>query len=363
MEFRILNKDFIDIRSLDTYSSFIWSERYNHYGDFEIVVGPTDENLESLKEDFYVWSLESEHTMIIEDVRISTDVEIGNELIITGRSLESILSGRTAWQTIILEGNVQQGIQRLLNESIINPIDSSRRIPNFVFNTNNDPYISSLTFDSPVEVSVGSDIFTKVRQLCVERYIGFKITLSEDNNFIFSLYSGIDRSYNQSTNPYVIFSPEFDNLFNSNFFSSVRGLRTVALVGGENPRDETQERIFVEVSLPSGGGSGLSRRELFVDASGISRNIGRPEEVPLPIYIDMLRQRGLETLALHIRETAFEGGIDISNMYVFGVDFFMGDIVQVANEFRMEHPSRIVELIRSLTNEGFKAVPTFVTIM
>ena len=357
MEFRILNKAFRDVHLLETFSSYIWTDRYNTCGDFEIIVAPNKENLELLQEGFYVWTLESEHSMIIEDIRISTDVEMGNEMIVTGRSLESMLSGRISWRTIILEGGVQDGIRLLVVESIISPSDNARRIPNFIFELSDDPAITSMVFENPVEVPMGADIYEKIRHICYERDLGFKIVLSDDNRFIFSLYYGIDRSYNQTFNPYVIFSPEFDNLFNSNFFSSIRDLRTVALVAGENPRSEGQERVVVETPLFSGAGAGLTRRELFVDASGISSNDVTPAQ-----YLELLRQRGLEALAEHIRIATFEGGIDISNMYVFGVDFFIGDIVQVANEYGIERPSRIVELVRSLTAEGYETIPTFITI-
>ena len=46
-------------------------------------------------------------------------------------------------------------------------------------------------------------------------------------------------------------------------------------------------------------------------------------------------------------------------MFTYGVDFFMGDIVQIANEYGHETKSRIVELITSESEEGVSTYPTF----
>ena len=37
MELLVLNTDYESIAVIDTYESFIWTDRYNSYGDFEIV--------------------------------------------------------------------------------------------------------------------------------------------------------------------------------------------------------------------------------------------------------------------------------------------------------------------------------------
>ena len=361
MVFRLLNLDFIDIHVIDIYSSFIWTERYIGYGDFELVVPPSIENLELIKENFYIWTNESDKVMIVEDIRIQTDVEIGNRLVVTGRSLESILLRRITWSDSILTGNFQAGIRQLITNNILTGANANRRIANFIFENSTDTSVTNIIFEEPVDVPVGLTLYEKIKELCYERDIGFKIILDNRNRFVFSLYFGIDRSYNQKYLPYVIFSPHFDNLFNSNFFLSIRDLRTVSWVGGENPREEHRNRVFTEV-LGANSGSGIFRREKWIDASSLSSNYGREEAIPPSTYLELLRERGKNALSEATKHTAFEGGIDIDGMFVFNKDFFMGDIVQVQNEFGIERPSRITELVRSLTKSGVEAVPTFVTI-
>lgn len=353
LEFRVLDTKYIDIQAIDSFKSFIWTDRYSAYGDFEMFLSPTIANLSFLKQDYYLWSEASRHTMIIEDIRIATDAEDGNELIITGRSLESILTRRIIWQQTMLSGNFQEGIKKLIDNSIISPTDSTRLIPNFVFEFSDDPAILNLTISSQF---TGTNLYEAIKGLCDERNIGFRIVLSDDNKFIFSLYAGSDRSYAQIKNPYVIFSPNFDNLINSNYFTSKRDLKTVTLVAGEG---EGLDRKTVEVSINSGTDSGLNRREMYTDARDLSTNNG---EIDATTYQEQLTQRGKNYLSENIMVKAFEGNVDTVYKYVFDRDFFMGDIVQIANEYGIESTSRVVELVRSHHEGGFEVFPTFITI-
>lgn len=353
MEFLILTDKNIDVQVLDSFESFIWTDRYSDWGDFEAYLAPTMANLSFLQQDYYIWYAESEHSMIIEDIRITSDAEDGNKLLVTGRSLESILERRIIWEQTILTGNFQTAIKRLIDESIINPTNQKRIIPKFRFEYSTDPVITVLTIDAQF---TGTNLFEAIKKLCDANNLGFKVVFSETDEFVFSLYSGIDRSYNQILNPYVIFSPTFENLINSNYFASKRGLKTVTLVAGEG---EGLERRKVEVAIESGAGEGLGRREMYTDARDISSNNG---EVSDDKYNEQLIQRGKNYLAENIVVKAFEGQADTLSGYVFNEDFFIGDIVQIENEFGIEATSRVTEIVSSQNVEGFQALPTFKTI-
>lgn len=74
---------------------------------------------------------------------------------------------------------------------------------------------------------------TQSKNCAIPKNVGFRIKLSDDNKFVFKLYAGADRSYDQFTNPYVIFSPKFENVINTNYLESKKTLKTVTLVAGE----------------------------------------------------------------------------------------------------------------------------------
>lgn len=351
MELFVLNADFESIAVIDTYESMIWTDRYNAYGDFEIYFAMDESLLEYIKEDYYLWLKDSEHSMIIEDIKIDADTEEGNRLIVTGRSLESILERRIIWGQRIFSGNLQNAIQTMLNENIISPSVADRKIANFIFVPSTDSKITSLTIDNQY---TGDDLYTVIKGLCEENNIGFKIVLTDDNQFAFSLYAGADRSYDQTENPYVVFSPNFENIINSNYFSSKAGYRNVTLVAGEGEGASRKTTVV-------GAASGLDRRELFTDARDISSDTedGTLSDAE---YIAQLRTKGLKNLADHMITTAFEGEVEVTRLFNYGEDFFIGDIVQIANEYGNENSAYISELIISNSDEGLSIYPTFKTI-
>ena len=177
----------------------------------------------------------------------------------TGRSLESILCRRVIWGYKVLNGNFQDAIRTLLNENVIAPSNSKRKIPNFVFRASTDTRITGLTVDTQF---LGENLYDAILSLCEEKEIGFRVLPDGSGGFLFELYVGEDRSYAQSDHPWVIFSPDFENILSSNYLESSKNLRTVSLVGGEG---EGAERVRHR-SFPSGDVYGRCRR---VEAAGV----------------------------------------------------------------------------------------------
>lgn len=484
MDLLILDKNLQVTAILDTYNSLIWTDRFQEAGDFEIYRPMDQFAMEFIKKDHYLWRKDSEHVMIIEKIVIDSNSEDGDYATISGRSLESILNRRIVWGLKTLTGGFQEGIKVLLEENIISPSKPERKIDNFIFELSTDPRITSLAIDTQY---TGDNLYDVVTALCKERGIGFKVTLNSENKFVFKLYAGEDRSYGQFANPYVLFSPKFDNIINSNYTEDKASLKNVTLVGGEG---EGSSRRYTAV----GNVSGLDRRELFTDARDISSDVneditdrfvftqyssevfdddakafvsdanfnscmanvsdysGRTISITIPRYIaaegiakpyatiavtstkqyistlqrwekyedatstetahgdlvtytfkipsgtayiytsmysqsavdadvyygdtddftcamtklsdseyiSLLRQRGSEDLNENKENISFEGEADASVLFKYGVDFFSGDIVQVADKYGHETKARVTEVITSENEDGSKSTyPTF----
>lgn len=295
--------------------------------------------------------LESDRTMIIEKILIETDSEDGNHLTVTGRSLESILDRRIIWGLLTVSGNLQTAIKTMLNECIISPSDTNRKISNFIFEESTDSSITELTIDAQY---TGDNLLDVIEDICSERSIGFKVLLNSSNQFVFSLYAGTDRSYDQVSNPYVIFSPKFDDLDNSNYLESKASLKTVTLIGGEG---EGSERKYA--SIQSSTETGLNRRELFTDARDISSNTDDNTTLTDSEYTALLQQRGAEKLAECTEVTSFEGEADVASMFRYGESFTIGDVVQIENEYSHEGKARVMEMVISDDTSGSSVYPTF----
>lgn len=348
MNIMVLDTNFKPVTILDSFESIVWADRYRSYGDFELYTSANSDILSQIKKNYYITNGNSEHAMIVEQLLITSDVEEGNKITITGRSLESILDRRIVWGLKILKGNLQDEIKTLLDECIINPSDVNRKIDNFVFEYSDDPAITNLTIDAQY---TGDNVYDVIVDICEERNIGFKITLNQNDQFVFKLYVGADRSYNQTENSYVVFGNEFENLINSSYLTNNQKLKNVTLIGGEGEGDE---RKYTSL----GDAVGLERRELFTDARDISSNIDGVE-LSIEEYNTLLQQRGSEKLSKASDEVAFEGEVETGIMFTYGVDYFIGDTVTVKNEYGIESSPQIIEIIESLDESGYSLVPTF----
>lgn len=336
----ILDNNFIPLAAFENYISFLWTDRYAEEGDFEIETVPEASLLAVCKQDYYIMNTDSEHEMIIEGLKIVTDVEDGPRLYVTGSSLESILKRRIVWSKTVLNGNLQNGIKTLLDENIISPTDTSRKIPNFIFQASTDTDITKLEIARECDKE---NLYDLIVDIFKTKKIGFKIVRNTSNQFVFSLYAGKDHSYTQETLPFVAFSPKFDNLENSEFNNSTAdSVNTVYVTGGENDSE----------SLVLGNNSGLTRRESHVSA-------GTMDESYSGSYTDFLTEKGNEELKDKKITKTFEGNVDATGLFKLGVDFSLGDIVQIENEFEIRDRARIVEIIHSDDKSGRIVYPTF----
>ena len=143
MLYYIYDADFVLKKVLDSYLSSIWTVRYDQYGDFEICAPYSNDIFDEIKLDDYIMRPDSDRMMVVEDIQIQTDAEGGNQIIFSGRSIESILDRRVLFDQTIVVGNTQDGIKFLLNENAISPTDENRKLP-IIFRKSEDAVITAL---------------------------------------------------------------------------------------------------------------------------------------------------------------------------------------------------------------------------
>lgn len=358
MELRVLNTSFISIGILDSVESFIWVERYNGHGDFEIYTKFSMDLLILLQPDYYLFNRNSDRMMIIDTIEIKTDPEEGDKLIIKGRSLESLLDRRIILRQIIWDSTLQGGIQEMLDQNVIDSIYPERNFANFIFTASTDPLITSLTLKGQYW---HEGLYDMIQTLCEQADIGFKITVNSSGQFVFQLYAGVDRSYNQTTIPYVVFSPNFDNLIKSDYFVTRRLKKNYFLVSGDNSSGLPERVQGWTPDLP--GQPGLYRREMYINASYLSRYLeDTTTEIALEEYRDQLEKIGFAELAKYTDIITFDGQVDLSRTYTYGIDFFLGDIIQISDEYGHNSSARITEMTFSENLSGSSIYPTLETI-
>lgn len=362
MDLTVLDKNFISLKTVDTYKSLIWTERYYGYGDFEIYIPFSYiETLGIFQMGYYLINDKFDSAMIIDKIETATDAETGNMLVISGKSLESVLLRRSIYNQTNINGNFQTGIKKLMDENIISPSDSLRKIPNIIFESSTDTAITSLkNVDAQF---TGDALYSAIEKLCTDREVGFKMTLNDNNQFVFKLYAGANRSYAQDSNPYVVFSPSYDNLLSSDYKEDASNFGNYVIVAGEG-EGAARKKVYKSYSrLPNGGTisgtpSGMDRYEIFIDARDISSNIDGGTLTDAE-YKAKLTERGDTKMAEYDTIKEFQSNVTTATMYKYGKDFNMGDIVQIETEFGMERSARVTEYIYSDSDNGVEEYPTF----
>lgn len=333
---------------IDTYNSVIWNVQYFGKNDFQLVTAANDANIDLLQEGRLLVresdiNLDSyNNVMLIEKVQIDLDNEKGWLLTVSGKGLKNLLSRRVVWSQITSTGTVETTIRQAITDNAINPTDPNRAIPNLVLDS-----LQGFTDTADIQL-LGENLAEWLESICTTYGYGWDIYI-KNHQFVFKLYQGTDRSYNQSSVVPVVFSPEFDNLLSSSYSYDKSGYVNAALIGGEG--QGTAKR-----TASIGTAAGLARFETYVDGSSVSSN---GEIITVEEYTALLQSYGKEQIAGSQITKSFDGEVVPDGLYKLNTDYFLGDIVQIQNEKGISATPRIIEIIYADDENGTSVVPTF----
>lgn len=357
MVIHVLDQELNLIGVVDDYDSVIWRPAYAEIGDFEIYLKATTQAIELLRKNYYVVrssdiSVEDgvvtyKKVMIIKNLQLDTDAENGNHLIVTGRELKYLLNQRIVWGRYIIKDTVEYALRRLIGANAVQPVEPTRVIPNMQF-------AEPKGYPESMDIQVSNKQLTEaVIEICQTYGYGWNVYIT-NGKLTVEIYKGVDRSYNQSERPFVVFSDDFENLLNTEYRLETENYANMTLVGGEG---EGLDRIYAYVNNDV---SGLERYEVFTDARDISQNLESEEDViSYEDYLLLLEQRGAEKLAEHTMTEAFTGEVITDLSFKYGVDFNLGDIVTVINQYGISQNVRITSAIESIDDTGIKLIPQF----
>lgn len=349
----VISPDSYETGLLDNYESLIWNEVYNDVGDFEVYTCVDDDILKICKPGNMITRADSDKIMIIESVKITTDVESGNHITVKGRSYESVLDRRIIWDQTTVSGSVHDAIKKLITDAIIDPKNECRKIDNFIFEDSTEEAVLQYQMDEAQ--FEGESLLESIKKICDIFHLGFKIYMNEEGQFAFKLYSGTDRSYYQEDLPYVIFSHNFGNLLDSEFITDSYNYKTTMLVMSD-VEDDTIKTKRVTIG---DGYSGMNRREVSYKSSTSPNKESGAGKYTNEEFARMLNEDGTRQLTEYKVVNQFQGSADIHQMYIYGEDFFLGDIVQIVDEFGNSACSRVNRLVISHDSNGIYSYPEF----
>lgn len=246
---------------IDVVTGLTWEEKFADAGNFELWCPLTNTNVELLQEDNLVW-IGGESAGVIEYKELSTDDSGIQTIHIQGRLAESYLDYRTIYPTVSVSGKTSNTLRVLVNNNLINPEDSDRKIPNVELATDQEEFGESASYQK-----TGDSVLTESSRLCEANNLGFRLQfLPREYKFVFRVYEGTDRTLDQTEVNPVLFSSDLDDILESNYSHNKSELRNLAYVAGEDSGENRKVQ-------PVGSASGLSRRELYVDARDIQSEV------------------------------------------------------------------------------------------
>lgn len=344
----VLNKNRQEVLIIDDYFSLVWPELYSGEGLFTLEVPIEYAENEYILTGNYLVIEESDRVMIITDLNPSI-TDTTSKLVISGSSAETLLRSRVLTTTVFIDGSVQDAINTLFEVYFSDPFFPEQDIFEFEFDVSSDPNVTSKTITNTYEPD---SMYNVIKSICDAVNLGFRVVLNSNDVFEFQLYSGIDRSYDQSVLPFVVFSEEYNNIQEQSFYISTQDYKNIAVVVTE---DLIYPLVYVYDGLEP---EGIDRKELLVDATGINRQIPDAPDLTDGEYYEILWQKGLDELRSRRPMGVFDGDIDIEGSFKINEDFFLGDIVQCVFASG-ETAARITEFVRSYSESGWISYASF----
>ena len=303
---------------LEIFKSALFEEYAYKAGTFSVESILTPESIEMLRPDNIIW-FEDSHAGIIEYIDLKTD-ETGQYITAKGSMLTGILSRRIMWGGYNFYDTPENIMRYAVTDCAIEPTkgDAKKR------------KIKNLTLSDLENVGekirksqTGGTLLDFLTETGEANNTAFGLNFNaKDLQMEFFTHAGIDRTINQRENEPVFFSAELDDVLNAEYTYSSSNYANSALIAGQG---EGEQRIFEEINSED---SGLSRRELYVDARDLAQ-----EELTSEEYKAILNTRGRERLAEMQLSYSFDADIRTNNQtYVFGIDFFLGDKITVKDE-------------------------------
>jgi len=343
VELYVLSRDLKLKGIIDTFTSLRWIRRYHKSGEFELHCALNSDTLNLLQRENIICKKGDDEAGYIETRRLRID-STGQELLeIKGKFLTSYLRRRINWGQLIFNGKTEELMRKLVNDNCISP--TNRVLPNLILG-------SLKNFDDTIQYQDSyGNILSCLESISNTSNLGFKNTLDMENQkIIFNVYKGVDRTVDNGVIAPCVFSRDFENLLEQEYFDGLNNYKNTALIAGTG---EGADRKLTAIEQ----GQGLNRYELYVDARDLqsTKQVEKTDEdgnkttedVPMSDneYMPLLLQRGNEKLAECYEVQTFDSKINTQGNNTYKKDFDVGDIVTVVDkQWGIKINARITEI-------------------
>ncbi|MED4461870.1 siphovirus ReqiPepy6 Gp37-like family protein [Metabacillus fastidiosus] len=365
---RILSAAMDILGEIDNYESMFFIHRCHGIGEIELRINRYKKHVDKLLKGNLILvgsQLNKVFQLKHREIELDENGKITENWLIKGFALKVVVAQRitippnhTAYDN--KQGNAETVMKHYVDRNIINLADPKRKIPELILAINQNRG-TSISWQSRYK-----NLAEEMTEISLAAGLGWDVYLDiQQKKWVFDVFEGRNLTVNQSINPPVIFSPQFESLKSLHYTESELNYKNIAYVAGQG---EGVDRRVIEL----GNQSGLSRHELFIDARDIEEETDVEtidtegnkvtEKVPRPEadIIKDLTDRGRRQLQEFLQEEYLEGQILTDSPFVYEKDYNLGDIVTVqSKDWGVTLDTRITEIKEIYEQSGFKIEAVF----
>lgn len=358
MELYVYSRDMTLQGIVEKISSLIWTRRYWSCGEFKLLVPFTEDHARLLVKENIIIKRGDDEAAQIRYVSITKNSQGLEEIEVQGKFLIAWIGKRIIKKQIITNDTTQNILYRIVRENVTNPADTARKIPDVSIATDDEDTESGVidyTSEQYTNAQLAAETAAKAAKL------GIRVTTNaRTGKHTFSVYKGRDLTAgNAAGNAPCIFSQEFDNIVEQEYTNSIENLKTTAYIGGEE-----KEGVARKVAEVGGSAAGLSRDEVFINATDIVQEYenesGQTVTLTTAQYLALLSARGVEELEQYAETLAFGSKINTNANLKYGTDYDLGDRVTCINKrWNVRIDVRITEIAETYETSGEEIDITF----
>ena len=337
MEVRIYTPQMLFQGLIENQTSILWNRRYYECGDFELYAPVTPNNQALLQRGNLVWIRGAAEAGVIEYLTIE-QTNFKNQITAKGRVLESYMRRRLIRPTYNAHNKtVETAMREILSNAVPIPLVQLEPLQGL------DKTVSfQATYKNLLDYEI---------KLAKYANYGFRFRPDfSEKTITFEIYQGLDRSFQQTDRNRVVFSEGYNNIQQAKYTLNDQLLKTVCYVGGDGEGSARTYVIAGDDTL-----TGLERREVFLNASDVSR-----EGLTTEQYQAALMQRGNQELGVDSLVSSVECTTDANSNFKYKVNYDLGDIVVIRKEnWDLSIDLRITELTEIYEYGSMKVSPVF----
>lgn len=320
MELLILDRDFNELGTIDVFSSFQWIRKYYDYGNFQLECEVR--YFELLQQGEYLFRKGYE-LAFIEEIKYQRSNTNEYSIKVSGRFITSLLNDRVVVGEKKFMGTHEEIARQMVNENFINPTDTSRKIINLYLKA-----VKSLGEATTFEMK-NDQIGDELNGFLAEKELSQRIDYDYITNKLhYSVWQGLDRTENQTTNSWAVFSDDYDNINDIEYSKDTSDYKNFVYVVGK-------DNVTVNVNQIK---TGERRKEMVTSSSDADTTA--------------LQNKGKQELDKDNQVEVIDCSIISSDRLLYKRDYDLGDLCTV----KIRSVDKIVDLriteVREVYEDG-----------